>query len=126
MIQALSKQIPGVDSTKRLFCAGHIINLVVKAILFGEGISRFERDLIGASDQETFELWRKFGVIGKVHNIVKYIMRSDQRRQELEKHLKQIIKESQQKTSEVTENLIDSVLTLIKDGGGKQVLNKIY
>jgi len=95
MIQALSKQIPGVDLTKRLFYAGHIINLVVKAILFREGISRFKRDLIGASDQETFELWRKFGVIGKVHNIVKYIMRSDQRRQELEKHLKQIIKESQ-------------------------------
>ena len=33
------------------------------------------------SDAESFSLWRKFGAIGKVHNTVKYIMRSDQRRQ---------------------------------------------
>lgn len=81
MMAALSRQIPSINSQQRLRCAGHIINLVVKAILYGDGITEFNKSIIGCSDSEAFKLWRRFGAIGKVHNTVKYIMRSDQRRQ---------------------------------------------
>src|SRR2546430_197205 len=70
------------EKKQRLRCAGHIINLVVKALLFGKGISKFLRELGAVRDADTFKLWRTKGPIGKLHNIVKYINRSDQRRQE--------------------------------------------
>jgi hypothetical protein len=38
-------------------CLGHIINLVVKALLFGKGVSKVERELAGASSEEA----SKFG-----------------------------------------------------------------
>jgi len=81
MIAELQEQVPSVQENQRLRCAGHIINLVVKAILYGEGVKEFNRTIAGASDAQQFALWRKFGSIGKIHNTVKYIMRSDQRRQ---------------------------------------------
>lgn len=81
LISALQLEVKSVSKEQRLRCAGHIINLVVKAILYGDGISEFNRKIIGCSDSDAFTLWRKFGAIGKVHNTVKYIMRSDQRRQ---------------------------------------------
>ncbi|KAM0707974.1 hypothetical protein Q7P35_004623 [Cladosporium inversicolor] len=42
----------------RLRCLGHIINLVVKAILFGTTSNTFQKDLQGESDDDTFALWR--------------------------------------------------------------------
>ena len=43
IIKSLHKQIPkGLDANNHLFYTGHIINLVVKAILFGEGVSAFK------------------------------------------------------------------------------------
>jgi len=57
------------------YCVGHIINLIVKSILFGEGLSKFVKELAGASDIENFRLWRRQEVIGRLHNIVKYISR---------------------------------------------------
>ena len=81
MITALSRQVPTINSQHHLRCAGHIINLIVKAILYGNGITDFNKNIIGCSDAEAFELWQRFGAISKVHNTVKYIMRSDQRRQ---------------------------------------------
>lgn len=70
------------DSNQCLPCAGHVIRLVVKAILYGNDIQEFNRDVSRASNMEQFRLWKKFGAIGKVHNTVKYIMRSAQRRQQ--------------------------------------------
>ena len=66
----------------RLRCNGHIINLIVKALIYGEGVSKFERELIGASDQAVFEQFCKKGFVGKLHNIVKYIMRTPGRRED--------------------------------------------
>ena len=47
----------------RLRCLGHIINLVVKALLFGKGVSKVERELAGASSEEAFKIWNKQGPI---------------------------------------------------------------
>jgi hypothetical protein len=57
----------------RLRCLGHVINLVVKALLFGKGVSKFERQLAGASDEALFEIWNSQGPIGKLHNICVYV-----------------------------------------------------
>lgn len=63
----------------RLRCFGHIVNLVVKALLFGEGTSRLQKELQDAGDKEAFAIWRKQGAIGHLHNIVTYIARSPKR-----------------------------------------------
>ena len=39
-----------------LRCIGHIINLIVKALLFGKGISKLEQELCGASDKDIFKI----------------------------------------------------------------------
>lgn len=113
MVKALSKEIKSVQPNQRLRCVGHIINLVVKAILFGEGITEFTEGIIGCSDGEAFSLWRKFGAVGKVNNTVKYIMRSDQRRQfflDLQKRGSDGVRDS--------DSLFDHTKKLlIKDGG---------
>jgi hypothetical protein len=82
MIKELAKSYPITYKDARIRCIGHIINLIVKAILFGKGLSKLEKELCGASDDETFAIWNKQGVIGKIHNISVYVNRTDQRRQE--------------------------------------------
>ncbi len=57
----------------RLRCLGHIINLVVKALLFGKGVSKLERKLAGASFNKVFKIWNSLGPIGKLHNICVYV-----------------------------------------------------
>lgn len=79
LITALNAEVAAVGSQQRLRCAGYIINSVVKAILYGEGISDFNKRTIGCSNYEAFKLWHKFSALGRIHNTVKYIMRSDQR-----------------------------------------------
>jgi hypothetical protein len=82
-IMELKRYFPTIDEKEhRLRCAGHIFNLVTKAILFGKGVSKWQRKLLGASDDESFRLWREKGPIGRLHNFVKFIGRSDQRRTE--------------------------------------------
>jgi len=81
LMDNLAQKLPDFDSkTRRLRCAGHIINLIVKAALFGKGVSKLQRALAGASDEETFKLWNKTGAIGKAKNLTVYINRTDQRR----------------------------------------------
>lgn len=82
MIDAVIKRIPSLKRRARLRCVGHIFNLIVKAILYGRGITDFEKRILGCSDREHFDLWRRLGAIGKIHNFVKWILRSTQRREE--------------------------------------------
>jgi len=63
----------------RLRCLGHIINLVIKALLFGKGVSKLERKLAGASYEEAFRIWNSTGPIGKLHNICVYINNNEAR-----------------------------------------------
>ena len=47
-----------VAKKERLWCVGHIINLIVKALIYGKGVSKLERSMIGASDYIKFNLMR--------------------------------------------------------------------
>jgi hypothetical protein len=49
---------------RRLRCFGHILNLVVKAMLFGTDEARLEMS------KEDLLIWRKIGPVGKLHNVV--------------------------------------------------------
>jgi hypothetical protein len=60
---------------RRLRCMGHIMNLVVKALLFGREKVALETTV------EEITAWRKVGPIGKLHNLVRYIRASPQRRE---------------------------------------------
>ena len=71
---------------ERLWCVGYIINLIVKALIYGKGINKLERLIIGASDYVKFDLMRQRGFVGKLHNIVKYIMRLIKRREDFAKN----------------------------------------
>jgi hypothetical protein len=88
-IEELAKQYPTITQQSRLRCIGHILNLVVKALLFGKGVSKLEKELCGASDDERFEIWRKQSFIGKLHNFCVWINRSDQRRELLRQYILQ-------------------------------------
>ena len=72
-------------SARRLRCTGHVINLVVKAFLFGTDADSFEVDVTSAhelsNEQRELALWRKKGPVGKLHNMVHHIRRTPQRRE---------------------------------------------
>ena len=112
-------KVLGVDIGResRLCCAGHIINLICKVLILEQGVSQFEWELCGASDQEIFELWQKHEVIGKVHNIVKYIQQSDQCVDEFNT--------IQNDVNEEDELFSQNVLMLIKDDDSKSSLKYI-
>jgi hypothetical protein len=83
-LEALAVDIPGLNvRQQRLRCFGHIINLVVKALLYGGGKS-LQEQLGEVSDEDAFKVWREQGAIGKLHNIVYHITRSDKRRRAFE------------------------------------------
>jgi hypothetical protein len=61
------------NDESRLRCTGHILNLVVKALLFGNNSDALEMDEVD------FKTWKKVGALGKLHNIVRFIRASPQR-----------------------------------------------
>lgn len=70
----------GLDPPKRrIRCFGRVLNLVVKAPLFGHKTEAFEADVDEEPgfDAAQHEAWRKKGPIGKLHNLVHWIHRSD-------------------------------------------------
>jgi hypothetical protein len=84
MLACLAKIYPIDAKSSRLRCLGHIINLVVKALLFGKGVSKLERALAGASNNDEFKIWLRKGPIGKLHNIMVHILRSSERERKFE------------------------------------------
>jgi len=63
-------------------CFGHVINLVVKALLWGQNADAVVQEL-GALDDDVdttqrLQLWRKQGQIGCLHNICTWILSSPQ------------------------------------------------
>jgi hypothetical protein len=70
------------DAGKRhVLCMGHIINLVAHKVLFGSDVESFEHELESSVTAEVMELasWRRKGPIGKLHNLIRYIMFSSTR-----------------------------------------------
>ena len=52
-------------------CAGHDLNLVAKAILFGRDIDAFGSELQNLSvEEQDLRRWRKKGLTGRLHNII--------------------------------------------------------
>ena len=79
----MKKTFKSIDLKKgRLRCIGHILHLVAQALLLGEGVSAFQKELAGVSAEDTFKVWHKKGPIGKLHNLVVYINWNDSRRED--------------------------------------------
>ncbi|RYN88075.1 hypothetical protein AA0119_g12201 [Alternaria tenuissima] len=68
-----------LTSNNRIRCARHIINLVVKATLYGKGVSQFESQLAEASPAQQYELFRSHRVVGKLHNFINAVCASHKR-----------------------------------------------
>ncbi|KAK5996238.1 Putative AC transposase-like protein [Cladobotryum mycophilum] len=66
-------------SDRRIRCFGHILNLAVKAFLFGNDSDKFNDDIPESEvfEEEAHTLWLKTGPVGKLHNLVTWIRRSD-------------------------------------------------
>jgi hypothetical protein len=90
-------------------CAGHIINLVVKAIIYGQGVSEFEQDLAQAGPREQFKLFRKRGVVGRLHNFVTSVLASHKR--------KELFMTIQRRGVDDDDLVFSVSLNLVKDGG---------
>jgi len=70
---------------RRLRCITHVLNLSIKAFLFGDsGGTPDLLDVVVVTD-ETMALWRKLGPWGKAQNITVYIRSSVQRKQQLKR-----------------------------------------
>ena len=87
---------------------GHIINLIAKAFLFGNKSESFEADVAVAEDISDLEgamkLWRNQGAIGKLHNVIRFIRASPQRK-ELFMDLAEAVSCAQDTLNEKTKNL---------------------
>jgi hypothetical protein len=73
---------------RRIRCFGHILNRVVKALLFGSNAATLESESSEDADMDEDDYrenqastWRALGAIGKVHNITKYVRRTPQHRE---------------------------------------------
>ena len=79
-VEALAEEFGFNAQQRRLRCAGHIINLVAKALLFGNDVEAFEAEVEVPKELiDEYKLWKDRGPIGKIHNIVTYIEWNDQR-----------------------------------------------
>jgi hypothetical protein len=64
---------------RRCRCFGHCLNISAKALLFGRDVEAFEAELnsIETLSEAEFHAWRKRGPVGKLHNLVVTIHRTD-------------------------------------------------
>lgn len=92
MLEELSKHYKIDLPACHLRCIGHIINLIVKAVIFGEGARKFENELASESndgDEDSdaiLQIWTDAGPVGKLHNISVFVNRNDQRRTAFVEH----------------------------------------
>jgi hypothetical protein len=84
--------------SRRVRCFGHILNLVCKQLLFGHDADAFEDEISADStvDASRHEAWRRKGPIGKLHNLVVVIHKSDV--------LTQLLRDLQQKAFDISED----------------------
>jgi hypothetical protein len=67
--------------TRHILCMGHVVNLVAHQVLFGSDIESFEHELENVIAEEVeLRSWRSKGPIGKLHNLIRYILHSSKRR----------------------------------------------
>src|SRR5437667_308589 len=88
LMELLANDFEMIDPDRDcLHCTGHIINLIVKAILFRNGISKLQCQLAGTFDTQQFDIWSMKGAIGKLYNIYVYLNRNNARHELLKKKL---------------------------------------
>ncbi|TIA05215.1 hypothetical protein D6C81_10531 [Aureobasidium pullulans] len=76
-ISALANKFHFNAVQRRLRCAGHIFNLVARALLWGVDEDAFLIELAGVEvTEQELECWRCRGPIGKVRNTIVYIRAS--------------------------------------------------
>lgn len=69
----------------RIRCIGHIINLIVEDLLYGDHEqSKHFKNLASVGDEQSYDIWIQLGFIGRVHNICIFINRSPERREAFE------------------------------------------
>jgi hypothetical protein len=84
----LQELLPELNSTersqRRLRYYGHILNLACMAYLYGHDAESFEVEHmvneILVREEEELKAWRRFGPLGKLHNLIVWVRRSDQRK----------------------------------------------
>jgi hypothetical protein len=89
------------EPPRRSRCLGHIINLAAQSFLFGPDFEAFAEEIrvieeVSSRNEDNSSeqgKWRQKGVIGKFHNIVKWIRDSSQRRQTFKSVINGIISE---------------------------------
>ena len=59
---------------KRLYCMGHMLNLVAEAYLFGQDAASFQDDYKKAGPNKRRGLWRIRGELRKLYNLVAHII----------------------------------------------------
>lgn len=73
---------------RRLHCVGHMVNLAAEAFFFGKDVEAFQMEAVVArnarSEQRELDLWRQKGSLGKLHNLIKYICYTPQRREKFQ------------------------------------------
>lgn len=90
MLAILQVLHPGLPRKERLAfrirCFGHIVNLCAHAMIFGKGKGKrretFARTERKGDEEGWASVWRQIGAVGRLHNIVRYIRWSPQRREE--------------------------------------------
>ena len=82
----LSTILPELSITqrkaRRLRCLGHAVNLCARALLIGKESKKTLRKLEGVTGKESEGIWRARGPVRKLHNIIKYIRWTPQRREQ--------------------------------------------
>jgi len=80
-VEAIIKELRHHEVTRtisakeaRLRCSEHIINLVVKSLFFSTNVEALKIESV------EFETWQRIGPIGRLHNIIRHIRVSSQRR----------------------------------------------
>ena len=70
---------------RRIRCFGHILNLAAKAFLFGKNADaiKVEDNVLRTLGHklEHRDAWRKYGPVGKLHNVIVFIRRTPQRKE---------------------------------------------
>jgi hypothetical protein len=81
-MKLLATQLRINAEDRHVLCMGYIINLVAHEVLFGSDAEAFELELESIVTAELVELatWRKKGPISKLHNLIRYITYSSNRR----------------------------------------------
>ena len=134
-LKVLSERVTLDPIKSRLRCAGHILNLVCTAILFGvdsealedaehdfsqpqddssgtQEVTDFDNILNNGSEEQQHRAWQRKGPIGKLHNLVLHIKENNARIAIFESKQAQIIAEN--KTDESPHQRI---LRLVTNGG---------